>query len=56
LGLLAVIAAALTATGLRIWAYRGRQGMTADWLGASIELVELAVLAVLAASTALVAS
>jgi adenosylcobinamide-GDP ribazoletransferase len=50
-GLLAVIAAALTATGLRIWAYRGRQGMTAEWLAASIDLAELAVLAVLAASS-----
>jgi hypothetical protein len=54
LGLVAVLAAALTATGLRIWAYRGPQGMTAEWLAASIDLVELAVFAVLAASSALV--
>jgi len=55
LGLLAVIAAALTATGLRLWAYRDGRGMTAEWLAAAIDLVELAVLAALAASSALAA-
>lgn len=53
LGLVAVVAAALTSTGVRIWAYRYRQGMTAALLAASIELVEGAVLAVIAGVSAL---
>ena len=48
LGLVAVVLAALVATGLRLRAY-GRDGsMSADMLGASIELVEAAVLVLLA--------
>jgi adenosylcobinamide-GDP ribazoletransferase len=52
LGLLAVLAAAVTSTGLRICAYRTRGEMTATLLAASIELVELVVLAVFAGISA----
>ena len=53
LGLVAAITAAVTATGLRLWAYRYHHGMSAALLAAAIELVEGAVLAAVAGASAL---
>jgi cobalamin synthase len=48
LGLVAVVVAATASTGLRLWAYRGQERLSAAALAAAMEVVEIAVLAALA--------
>lgn len=47
LGLVAVVGAALLATGMRLWAYRRHGMVSSDVLAASIEVVETTVLVLL---------
>lgn len=52
-GLVAVMSAALVATGLRVYVYRRAGRMSANVLGAAIEVMEIAVFVLLAVLTGL---